>query len=277
MYIDLNTKPKPFCFILMPFDKAFDETYNLIRSCCENADTFGERVSEQIFDSTILERIYNQISKADIIIADMSGKNPNVFYEVGYAHALGKKTILLTQKIEDIPFDLKGYPHIEYKRDSEKFVIELQNKIEYFVANPEITEKNYKIEFEVYYQNFRLSDDELTVKCRRDVYPQLNFTLFNPSNYTFSPNELSIGIITESFIYDSETANHKTNTISLPDGSIFHLLLNYDKIFFPSSYVNLNFRPIWNLKGMPDSTRVKLRIYTSAGYRDFMFILSFSL
>ena len=72
------------------------------------------RVDEQIYQENMLSRIYNQISKADLIVADVTGKNPNVFYEVGYAHALGKKTILMTQDTDDIPFDLKHYPHIVY-------------------------------------------------------------------------------------------------------------------------------------------------------------------
>jgi nucleoside 2-deoxyribosyltransferase len=51
----------------------------------------AERVDEQIFhNDNILERIYNQINSADFIISDMTGRNPNAFYETGYAHAKGK-------------------------------------------------------------------------------------------------------------------------------------------------------------------------------------------
>ncbi len=99
----------------MPFDEEFDDIYQLgIKQSCEDAGAYCERVDEQIFTESILDRVYNQISKADIIVADMTNRNPNVFYEVGYAHALGKRTILLTQNAEDIPFDLKHYPHIIY-------------------------------------------------------------------------------------------------------------------------------------------------------------------
>jgi nucleoside 2-deoxyribosyltransferase len=57
----------------------------------------------------VLERVYNQIAKADIIVAEMTGRNANVFYETGYAHALNKRVVLLTQNANDIPFDLKHY------------------------------------------------------------------------------------------------------------------------------------------------------------------------
>jgi nucleoside 2-deoxyribosyltransferase len=87
----------------MPFDETFSDVYKIgIRESCEAAGAYCERVDEQIFNERILDRIYNQIAKADLVIADMTGRNPNVFYEVGYAHALGKTTILLTSKTEDI-------------------------------------------------------------------------------------------------------------------------------------------------------------------------------
>ena len=76
---------------------------------------YAERIDEQIFSEGILDRIFNQISKADVIVADMTGKrNPNVFDQVGYAHALGKIVILLTQNTDDIPFDLKHRQHTVY-------------------------------------------------------------------------------------------------------------------------------------------------------------------
>jgi nucleoside 2-deoxyribosyltransferase len=110
-----GTQPKAFVFVLMPFDEAFRDTDQLgIKPAGDVAGAYGERVDEQIFQESILERIFNQIAKADLIISDMTGRTPNVFYETGYAHALGKKVILLTQRSEDIPFDLKYYPHIIY-------------------------------------------------------------------------------------------------------------------------------------------------------------------
>lgn len=104
-----------FAFVLMPFDQAFDDIYKFgIKATATTLGILAERVDEQIYSEGILERIYRQIELADLIIADMTGQNPNVFYEVGYAHAKGKFCILLTQKSEDIPFDLKHHRHIVY-------------------------------------------------------------------------------------------------------------------------------------------------------------------
>lgn len=112
----LDTRPKPFVFVLMPFDPAFTDVYQLgIRVACEKAGAYAERLDEQIFNESMLQRIYNQIAKADVVVADMTGRNPNVFYEAGYAHALGKVVVLLTQDKDDIPFDLKHYRHIVYE------------------------------------------------------------------------------------------------------------------------------------------------------------------
>ena len=106
-----------FAFVLMPFDSEFDDRYRLgIKETAKNLGILAERVDEQIFRENILERIYRQIDSADLIIADMTGKNPNVFYEVGYAHAKGKLVILLTSDADDIPFDLKHRRHIVYGR-----------------------------------------------------------------------------------------------------------------------------------------------------------------
>ena len=108
-------QPKTFAFVLMPFDGAFDDIYRFgIKETSGTLDILAERVDEQIYQEGILERIYRQIELADIIIADMTGKNPNVLYEVGYAHAKGKLTILLTSNADDIPFDLKHRRHIVY-------------------------------------------------------------------------------------------------------------------------------------------------------------------
>ncbi len=104
-----------FAFVLIPFDHSFDDIYKLgIKETAKELSILAERLDEQLFAEGMVERIYRQIEASDLIVADMSGRNPNVFYEVGYAHARDKLCILLTKNPGDIPFDLKHRRHIVY-------------------------------------------------------------------------------------------------------------------------------------------------------------------
>ncbi len=146
---------KYFAFVLMPFSSEFDDIYALgIKAACQELDIECQRVDEQLFDESILERIYNQIEDADIIIADMSHKNPNVFYEAGYAHGRGQRVILLTKNSEDIPFDLRHYQHIVYGdkisvlkdklKAKLKWAIENQKGVGTFIYDAEETSLTYR-------------------------------------------------------------------------------------------------------------------------------------
>jgi hypothetical protein len=127
---------KGFIFVLMPFKDKYNDVYHYgIKKTVNDCGFYCERVDEQIFEGTILSRIYNQIQKADLIISDMSERNPNVFYETGYAHALQKNVILLTQNENDIPFDLQHYPHIIYKGNIKYLSEELTKKINWLSIN----------------------------------------------------------------------------------------------------------------------------------------------
>jgi len=108
--------PTPFAFVLMPFAREFRDTYEFgIKAAGKALGMACDRIDDMEFSDNILQRIYASIERSDIIIADMTSKNPNVFYEVGYAHALSKEVILLTQREDDIPFDLKTHNHIIYE------------------------------------------------------------------------------------------------------------------------------------------------------------------
>jgi hypothetical protein len=71
-------------FVLMPFANEFRDVYLLgIQPSCLETGFRCERVDEQLFYENIMSRIYDQIKRADLLIADMTGRNANVFYEVG--------------------------------------------------------------------------------------------------------------------------------------------------------------------------------------------------
>ena len=123
---------KPFAFVLMPFDSKFSDIYRYgIKQAAEESGVIAERVDEQNFSETILERIYRQIENSDFIIAEMTGKNPNVFYEVGYAHAIHKLCALITQSADDIPFDLKHHTHVIYDGSIDNLKSQIIPKIQW--------------------------------------------------------------------------------------------------------------------------------------------------
>lgn len=62
----------------------------------------------------IFQDIQGEIEQAEIVIADITPPNPNVFYELGYAHALGKPTILLAQRDSKLPFDISSFRIVFY-------------------------------------------------------------------------------------------------------------------------------------------------------------------
>jgi len=87
----------------------------------------------------------------------MTGRNPNVFYETGYAHALGKKVVLLTQKADDIPFDLKHYQHIIYAGRIADLIPELEKRVRWAIQQPKSEISQHKIKF--YFDGQHLSDN----------------------------------------------------------------------------------------------------------------------
>ena len=80
----------------------------------------------------IMRDVWEHINSARVIIADLTDKNANVFYELGMAHVLGKHVILIAQSKEDIPFDLSGVRCIIYK-DSPAGYEDLAKKVVMFV------------------------------------------------------------------------------------------------------------------------------------------------
>lgn len=103
-------------FIIMPFTQEWsnDVWEQVIKPAVREIGMTPVR-ADDLYGQNIMEDVWQSILKAAIIICDTTGRNPNVFYELGIAHTLGKKVLLLTQNIQDIPFDLLAYRHIEYK------------------------------------------------------------------------------------------------------------------------------------------------------------------
>lgn len=106
---------KPKAFVLMPFDGEFDDIYDfLIHAPLSEAGYDVKRADDILNQGNILEDIIQSIINSDLIVADLSTANPNVYYELGIAHSHRKNVIMLTQNVEELPFDLRSYRIIPY-------------------------------------------------------------------------------------------------------------------------------------------------------------------
>lgn len=118
--------------VLMPFDESFGDIYLFgIKEVFEKRGYRCVRVDEKLFSGQIIDEIQRNIVESDVIVAEMTDKNANVYYEVGYAHGLGKQPILITKQANTLPFDLRGYKHIVYSGKIKTLRIELEKHLDW--------------------------------------------------------------------------------------------------------------------------------------------------
>ena len=108
------------CFVIMPFADKYDEVYETIKEAIEGAELgmACARADDLQGGGHIIEDILRQIAEAEVVIADLTGKNPNVFYELGIVQMVKdvEKVLLLSQDIESIPFDVRVFRTILYQQ-----------------------------------------------------------------------------------------------------------------------------------------------------------------
>ncbi len=110
---DAAVDPK-LVFVLTPFLEKEDRVFRSIRITCEGLGLKCIRGDETFVPGDVLPHIIRMILKSSLIIANVSGRNPNVFYELGIAHALGKTTIIVSETIDEIPFDIRAKRVVTY-------------------------------------------------------------------------------------------------------------------------------------------------------------------
>ena len=116
-----ESEPDPnLCFILMPFsnDPPYQQTQDVyqvyVRPTVERFGLMCLRADDIFGPRSIMEDIWHYILKARLIVADVTGRNPNVFYELGIAHTVGRAAIVITQDESDIPFDIRAFRYLKY-------------------------------------------------------------------------------------------------------------------------------------------------------------------
>src|SRR5438552_4008695 len=108
-------------FVIMPFRPELNKVYEEVIKSSLQEEGFGvSRADSSIDLRNILDDIVDGIATADLIIADVTDVNANVFYELGLAHGLDIPTLMITQSINSLPFDLKNYRALEYSVDFDK-------------------------------------------------------------------------------------------------------------------------------------------------------------
>lgn len=108
-------------FVLTPFLKNEHDTYSTIQKACKYIGFRAVKGDEEFIKGDIFSYILENILRSRMVIANINGRNPNVFYELGIAQAIGKPTILISKNLHEIPFDLKSQNIILYNTQDELF------------------------------------------------------------------------------------------------------------------------------------------------------------
>lgn len=104
---------------MMPFDAGFNAVYEAIQKASSIVGLRCSRADDIWENPAIIQDVVALIDRSRIVVCDCSGRNPNVFYEAGIAHTLGREVILITQSEHDIPFDLRHLRYIRYLNNAE--------------------------------------------------------------------------------------------------------------------------------------------------------------
>jgi nucleoside 2-deoxyribosyltransferase len=107
---------KEACFVMSPFGSYFDDYHQeIFRPAIIEAGLMPTRADDLFRSSNIVEDIWSMIQESNVLLADLTGRNPNVFYELGLAHAARKPVVLITEVTADVPFDLRYLRYLSYE------------------------------------------------------------------------------------------------------------------------------------------------------------------
>jgi hypothetical protein len=107
---------KPYIFVAMPFLESMDDVfYYGIQGAVKAAGYLCERADLGSFAGDIMDWVKQKISHASLVVADLTGANPNVYLEIGYAWGCGRPTVLVVRDVEQLKFDVKGQRCLIYK------------------------------------------------------------------------------------------------------------------------------------------------------------------
>lgn len=260
----------------MPFkpQPKFDSVYNDgIARACKDVDVYEERVDKAHFTGEILARIHNQIAKADYVIADMTGNNVNVAYEVGYAQALNKQVILLKGPRGKLSFDTQGYVYIMYK-DPADLCKKLSGRLRGLIAGRGAEPGPLADSIVVFADGWELADvgGRIFANGAEGLF---EIVVHNASSKVFKADEIHFSLETPlnvSFLFNNTTQGNEyfESADVLSKKRRCHHFPAFDRNFFPYDYRTLQFRV------RLDSNRSEVRcvdavfrVHSSFGMREY--------
>jgi hypothetical protein len=124
------------CFVMMPFGHWYDRYYqDIYVPAIRDAGFELVRADELFSTGSVVEQIWDQIEKSKVLLAEVTDKNPNVFYELGLAHAARKPVVFTSGCLEDVPFDLRHLRVIVYEVREPQWADKLQRLITDYLRN----------------------------------------------------------------------------------------------------------------------------------------------
>jgi hypothetical protein len=259
---------------------------------------YCERIDETFFQEGILDRIYIQISKADAIVAVMTDRNPNVFYEVGYAHALGKRVCLLTSVADDIPFDLKHYSHVVYRDRIAELKSRLQSWLEWCIAHPLESLSRAEVPVQVMFDGMAAAGDQILTLPSEQMSVAVEFAIHNPSTLKYPTGSFQVGVVTPAvFIACRSTKKEErpaeiqyrigpdhhssvpmvvpqwgypeASRFPLADGRILYLLDWWSQVLFPGGWASVRCNLKYDAISCDEIYDFSIRLFTELGSKDF--------
>lgn len=120
----------PLCFVIMPFHEPFEEYYlKIMQPAAHKAGFTVQRANDIMGPGAFMQDVATGLRDAAVVVAELTGRNANVFYELGLAHAWGKPVIMLTQRKEDVPSDLLSLKWILYSTISPTWAAKLMRDL----------------------------------------------------------------------------------------------------------------------------------------------------
>jgi len=179
------------CFVIMPFGGYFDTYYRRIyRPAIEDAGYVPRRADEAIRPGAVMDDIYERTREADVYLADVSGLNVNVMFELGLAHSLGKPIVLLTDDINaSIPFDLNGLRIINYNTRNPDWAKELESQIREVLGQANSGRMGRQPLHEELFESREVSHENLLARFDKEKPRWFFATHLNPD--AFVPGESS--------------------------------------------------------------------------------------